>query len=272
MKEFCNMTQILFPTQTDRPLVFYLAAEEYVARKLPCQESVFFWNVAPTVIFGRNQIMSAEVNLDWCSDNGVNIVRRKSGGGCVYADRGNLMVSYISPGLDAGQAFTRYLRMMSGALCEAGLAAEASGRNDISVGGMKVSGNAFYTVGGASIVHGTLMYDVDIDAMSRAITPSPRKLHRKGVESVRQRVCNLRRKLEDSSPGMFPDISSLASWLSARFFDESISLMDWHSGSVPGMPVCLLSEEDETAISELSEKYLDPCFILGKERQKENLL
>ena len=96
------MTQILFPTQTDRPLVFYLAAEEYVARKLPCQESVFFWNVAPTVIFGRNQIMSAEVNLDWCSDNGVNIVRRKSGGGCVYADRGNLMVSYISPGLDAG--------------------------------------------------------------------------------------------------------------------------------------------------------------------------
>ena len=48
MKEFCNMTQILFPTRTDRPLVFYLAAEEYVARKLPCQESVFFWNVAPT--------------------------------------------------------------------------------------------------------------------------------------------------------------------------------------------------------------------------------
>ena len=265
------MTQILFPTKTEKPLVFYLAAEEYLARTLEEGEYVFFWSVAPTVIFGRNQIMSAEVNLEWCRENGVETVRRRSGGGCVYADRGNLMISCIFPGMDVEYAFGRYLQTMSRVLCKTGLDASVSGRNDIVAGGRKISGNACHTAFGRSIVHGTLMYDVDIDAMSKAITPSVQKLHRKGVASVRQRVGNVRPMLDKVAPGLFPDIRSLASWLAVALCDGNASLQSWMSGPAEETAM-MLTEEDESRISELSGKYLDRSFLFGKEEQEMNLL
>ena len=76
------MTQIVFPTGTEseRTPGFYLAAEEYVAGTDSADEAVFFWKVRPAVIFGRNQQMSAEVNLSWCMEHGVQVFRRRSGG------------------------------------------------------------------------------------------------------------------------------------------------------------------------------------------------
>jgi hypothetical protein len=69
------------------------------------EEAFFVWRVAPTVIIGRNQVLEAEVNLDYCHRNGVKIVRRKSGGGCVYADRDNIMISYVSRRGDVAEIF-----------------------------------------------------------------------------------------------------------------------------------------------------------------------
>ncbi|MBO4499583.1 MAG: lipoate--protein ligase family protein [Bacteroidaceae bacterium] len=173
-----------------RRLVFYLAAEEWAVRNAP--ESLFLWSVGPTVIFGRNQDMEAEVNVPYCLTQGIEMYRRKSGGGCVYADWGNLMISYITSRTDVEEVFMDYLEKLATVLREMGFDAVTTANNDVLVDGRKVSGNACYATNQGCIVHGTLLYDTDFGQMERAITPSSTKLDSKGIKSVRQRVANLK--------------------------------------------------------------------------------
>ena len=184
------MKHIVLPDEKDRSLAFFLAMEEFVARKIE-GEAFFVWRVAPTVIFGRNQVLENEVNLEYCKAKGVSIVQRKSGGGCVYSDKGNIMISYVSERGVVSEVFDRYLSNLTECLRGLGLDAEKSGRNDILIGGRKVSGNAFHQLPDRSIVHGTLLYDTDLDALESAIRPPVEKLERHGVASVRQRVRNI---------------------------------------------------------------------------------
>ena len=184
------MKHIILPDDVRRSLAFYLAMEEFVAREIE-GEAFFVWRVEPTVIYGRNQVLENEVNLEYCREHGVDIVRRKSGGGCVYSDLGNIMVSYISRRGDVSEVFDRYMTALTEALRALGVPAEKSGRNDILVEGRKVSGNAFHQLPDRSIVHGTLLYSTDLEALTEAIRPPVEKLQRHGVESVRQRVMNL---------------------------------------------------------------------------------
>ena len=102
------MKNIVLPDTEERSLAFYLAMEEYVANVVE-DEAFFIWRVAPTVIIGRNQDLEAEVNMDYCRRNGVRVFRRKSGGGCVYSDMGNIMISYISRRGDVAEIFDGYL-------------------------------------------------------------------------------------------------------------------------------------------------------------------
>ena len=184
------MVNITLPDNQDRSLAFYLAAEEFVARRIE-GEAFFVWRVEPTVIFGRNQVLENEVNLEYCKEKGVSIVQRKSGGGCVYSDKGNIMISYVSERGVVSEVFDRYLSALTECLRGLGLNAEKSGRNDILIGGRKVSGNAFHQLPDRSIVHGTLLYDTNMDALETAIRPPVEKLERHGVASVRQRVVNI---------------------------------------------------------------------------------
>ena len=184
------MKHVTLPDSIRRSLAFYLAMEEYVAREVE-DEAFFVWRVEPTVIFGRNQVLENEVNLEYCGEHGVDIVRRKSGGGCVYSDLGNIMVSYISRRGDVSEVFDRYMTALTEALRALGVPAEKSGRNDIMLEGRKISGNAFHQLPDRSIVHGTLLYSTDLEALTEAIRPPEEKLRRHGVESVRQRVLNL---------------------------------------------------------------------------------
>lgn len=175
-----------------RRLPFYLAAEEYAARELsPTDDYFFMWIVEPTVIVGRNQMIDTEVNVAYCRAQGIDIVRRKSGGGCVYADLRNIMMSYVTAsGADTTATFAAYTQRVAELLRSIGIDARAGSRNDVTVGdeGRKISGNAFYRLGSRSIAHGTLLYSVDSAAMASAITPREGKLRSKGIESVRQRV------------------------------------------------------------------------------------
>lgn len=214
------MRNIILPDNQERSLAFWLAMEEFVAKSVD-EEAFFVWRVAPTVIIGRNQVLEAEVNLDYCRRNGVKIVRRKSGGGCVYADRDNIMISYVSKRGDVAEIFERYLSALTSCLCSLGLKAEKSGRNDILVEGRKVSGNAFHQLPDRSIVHGTLLYNTDFDALEEAIRPPVEKLLRHGVASVRQRVGNLRDYLD---PAIVGSIHALESHLVDYFSDGTLSL------------------------------------------------
>lgn len=184
------MKHVILPDNVRKSLAFYLAMEEFVASEVE-GEAFFVWRVEPTVIYGRNQVLENEVNLEYCHEHKVDIVRRKSGGGCVYSDMGNIMLSYVSSRGSVAEVFDRYMTALTEALRELGVPAEKSGRNDILVDGRKISGNAFHQLPDRSIVHGTLLYSTDLEALTEAIRPPVEKLRRHGVESVRQRVMNL---------------------------------------------------------------------------------
>jgi lipoic acid synthetase/lipoate-protein ligase A len=166
--------------------------EEYVARHIAEDDLFFMWQVRPTVIFGRNQSLENEVNVDYCRANEIEMYRRKSGGGCVYADMGNVMLSYISKEENVGLTFNRFINMLLLVLRRMGIEATGTSHNDVMIGDRKVCGTAFYHIPGRSIVHSTMLYDTNMDHMLNAITPSQEKLQSKGIKSVRQRITFLK--------------------------------------------------------------------------------
>lgn len=220
-----SMKNVILPDDRQRKLIFYLAMEEYVAGY--CDDEAFFvWQSDPTVIIGRNQILENEVNMDYCRDRGVDVFRRRSGGGCVYSDKGNIMISYISRRGDVSAVFDRYLSALTACLCSLGLPAERSERNDVLVDGKKVSGNAFHQLPDRSIVHGTLLYSSDFMALENAIRPPVEKLRRHGVESVRQRVMNISEWIQGKEHinEALSSIESLKEHLVNCFCDDTLVL------------------------------------------------
>ncbi len=185
------MIHVTLPDRSAKPLPFYLAMEEFLAARGD-DDYFFMWQVEPTVIIGRNQHILTEVNIPYCLEHGIDVVRRKSGGGCVYADMNNVMLSYVTTSDAVTTTFSLYTGMVARMLRQLGIDAHAGGRNDILIGERKVSGNAFYHRHHRAILHGTMLYDTDISAMLQAITPSDVKLTSKGVESVRSRVINIK--------------------------------------------------------------------------------
>ncbi|MBD5308421.1 MAG: lipoyltransferase [Bacteroides sp.] len=240
------ITHISFPLSArSRELPFYLAAEEFAALSLPVGSDYFFmWRVRPTVIIGRNQMFESEVNAAYCRDNDIDICRRKSGGGCVYADLSNIMFSFITDcGPDLSSTFAAYTARVAAMLRSLGIDATAGSRNDVTVGGRKVSGNAFYRLpGGRSIAHGTMLFDVDIERMMNAITPSRVKLESKGVSSVRSRVTSVREFRPDLTIDAFMDY--------ARTFMSDGDLS--------------LSAADIAVIERIEAPYLTDRWLLGK--------
>ena len=235
------MTFVQLPDEKVYRLPFYLAMEEYIAQSFPAQDYFFMWQVSPTVIFGRNQLIDNEVNVGFCKSKGIEFYRRKSGGGCVYADEGNIMLSYITPDTNVNFTFNRYMTMVEHALQKLGVDARTTGRNDILIGDKKVSGNAFYHLPDRSIVHGTMLYDTNIAYMSGATTPSASKLESKGVQSVRQYVTTLREHITLT-------IAELKDFLRTSLCKDTI----------------ILTQDDVDAIESISKEYYTDEFIYGK--------
>ena len=234
------MIYIALPCEKRYSLPFYLAMEEYIAREFPVQDYFFMWQVKPTVIFGRNQLLENEVDVAFCKEHDIEFYRRKSGGGCVYADEGNIMLSYITPDTNVNFTFNRYMLMVEHALQNIGIVARTTGRNDIVIDGKKVSGNAFYRLPKCSIVHGTMLYDTDVDSMMNATTPSAAKLKSKGVESVRQRVTTVKEYTSLS-------IEEFKKFLRDSLCDDTL----------------VLGVDDIKAIEEISKEYYSHEFIYG---------
>ena len=186
------MKFIVLPANEQCRLSFYLAMEEFVSRQLDEPDAFFFWQVAPSVIYGRNQVVENEVNLDYCREHGIEMFRRKSGGGCVYADRDNLMLSFVTSDANAGFAFNRFVNMILLVLRKMGIEATGTSHNDILIDGKKVCGTACRMTAKGCIVHSTLLYDTNMEHMLHAITPSREKLQKKGIQSVRQRITLLK--------------------------------------------------------------------------------
>ena len=235
------MKYIALPPIGVQRLSFYLAMEEYVARHLQEEGDCFFmWQVEPSVIFGRNQLIENEVNMDYCRAHHIQTYRRKSGGGCVYADMSNIMFSYITHDENVNFTFNRYINMVVLVLQQLGVNASTSGRNDVMIGNRKVSGNAFYHIPGRSIVHGTMLYDTNMQIMVGSITPTGEKLLSKGISSVRQRIALLKDYIPQS-------LEEFKTFVRQRLCQDE-RLLDLH---------------DVESIREIEKEYLSDEFIYG---------
>ena len=173
----------LINTSTDP--YFNMAFDEYCLEQYPSDAPFFYlWRNRPAVIIGLNQNAYSEVNLDYLDRNGITLARRMTGGGAVYHDLQNMNYPIIGPKVTP-EPFVEALRAL-------GVPAELTGRNDIFVEGRKVSGYARRVFRDREIVHGTMMYDVDIDTLTRVLDVPGSKMDAKGVASVRSRVANLK--------------------------------------------------------------------------------
>lgn len=175
---------------------FNMAFDEFCLEHLKADEPVFYlWQNRPSVIIGLNQSAFAEVNLPCLQEKGILLARRVTGGGAVYHDLQNLNYTITGRIHDLEKDYPEYLETMVRALRALGVPAELSGRNDILVDGRKCSGYAKRISKDRLMIHGTLMYDVDIDTLTQVLAAPGSKLSAAGVSSVRSRVANLKEYL-----------------------------------------------------------------------------
>ena len=186
------MKYVVLPDERIHPLSFYLSMEDYLAQNMEDDDLLMLWQVEPSVIYGRNQVVENEVNLDYCREHGIQVYQRKSGGGCVYADKDNLMLSMVTTEENVGFAFNRFVTMVLLVLRKMGIEATGTTNNDIMIGGRKLCGTACRKMPRGCIVHSTMLYDTNMEHMLNAITPGPEKLEKKGIQSVRQRITLLK--------------------------------------------------------------------------------
>lgn len=150
---------------------------------------LYFYVNKNAVIIGRNQNAWKECNIANMDADGVQLVRRHSGGGAVFHDNGNLNFSFITD--EKHYDLNRQMRVILNAVSKLGLKAELSGRNDITVDGKKFSGNAFSLAKGNRSHHGTILVNADLAKLSNYLCVSKEKMRSKGIDSVRARVCNI---------------------------------------------------------------------------------
>ena len=220
---------------------FNLALEEYVFKKLSREYNYFIlWQNNNTMVIGRHQNTMAEVDAEFVRQNGIRVVRRLSGGGAVYHDMGNLNFTYIQDAQSSTPDLYRFCCPVAEAVRELGADARVNGRNDITVNGMKFSGNAQYVKNGRVMHHGTLLFDENLETAARALRPDPEKIKAKGVASVRSRITNLKPLL---APGTTMEMFR-AALLQKLFKDRP-------------MEKYTLTEEDTAAISALRDSRYD---------------
>jgi len=205
---------------------------------------LYLWQNERTVVIGRNQNAWAECRTSLLFADGGKLARRLSGGGAVYHDLGNLNFTFLMR--DADYDLDRQLTVIETACSLLGIETERSGRNDVLADGRKFSGNAFYHHEGRAYHHGTLLVDVDADAMTRYLSPSKAKLTAKGVESVRSRVVNLK----ELNPAL--SIDALKAAMKTAF------------STVYGLPAQPAEAIDEARVQALTERNASDAWLFGR--------
>lgn len=170
---------------------FNLATEEYFLKN--SEHDIFMlWSNEPVIVVGKHQNIHAEINHEFIQKNEIKLARRLSGGGTVYHDLNNLNFTYIMTG-EVGKMvdFKKYTDDILKVLNKLGANAKRNERNDLTINGFKISGNAEHIFKQRVIHHGTLLFDSDLDILNEAIKVSEKKYHDKAVQSFRSKVTNI---------------------------------------------------------------------------------
>ena len=219
---------------------FNLATEEFVLKNFE-DDSFMLWRNAPSIIVGKHQNTLAEINVEYVKQNNIPVVRRLSGGGAVFHDLGNLNFTFIRKGqAEALVDFRRYTEPILEVLQKMGIDAKFEGRNDLTIGGKKFSGNAEHIWKNRILHHGTLLFSSHMPDLSQALNADPLKFQDKSVKSVRSRVTNISDHLREPM-----DVMQFAAMIEAHITEK-----------YPDARLIELSPEDQDRIHDLTrEKY-----------------
>ncbi len=179
---------------------FCLAAEEYLLKNF--SEDIFMlWQSVNTVVLGKHQNAMAEINYRFVRENNITVARRISGGGTVFHDAGNVNFTFIKNVKSPAEInFKMFTEPVVEALAELGIEATTSGRNDLLIEGLKISGNAEHVFKNRVLHHGTLLFDSDLQNLGQAIKVMPGKYESKAVQSNRSPVANISSFLKQAIP------------------------------------------------------------------------
>ena len=228
---------------------FNLALEEYVFERMDKSKSYFLlWQNDNTIVVGKYQNTAEEIDQAYVDAHHIRVARRLSGGGAVYHDRGNLNFTFIVDRADApGLNFKVFVRPVVEALARFGVHAEFTGRNDLTIDGMKFSGNAQYARRGRLLHHGCIMLDSNLTSVADALRVKEAKFASKAVKSVRSRVTTI--NAHAPAP------------ISMEDFKRALKECAMASGE---LEPCTLTEEDLAAIRKLrDEKYATWAWNYG---------
>ncbi|KAL0478981.1 lipoate-protein ligase [Acrasis kona] len=176
-----------------------LATEDYIFNECdPSKQYLYLWRNDKTVVIGKHQNPYKECHLLRMNEDGVHLTRRRSGGGAVYQDLGNTIFTFLSP-KDQYDKFVNFDIIKRSLHNGFGITSELSGRNDLIISSekhpefaqRKISGSAFKVASDRAFHHGTLLVNLDTNALQNYLNPHKLKLQSKGVSSVTSRVVNL---------------------------------------------------------------------------------
>lgn len=187
------MLQFLQRPDTDP--YFNLAAEEYIF-STAVSDIFMTWRNDPSVIIGKHQNALKEINSTFIEKYKLPVIRRITGGGTVYHDPGNINFSFIFNGRKENLIdFRDFTMPVILFLKELGLNASFEGKNNITVNGLKVSGNSAHLHKYKILYHGTLLFDTDLEMLEKAIAGNEKLYTDKSVRSVRSKIINIKQLL-----------------------------------------------------------------------------
>jgi lipoate-protein ligase A len=159
-------------------------------------DSLRFISFEPTALVGRHQDLSLELNLDYCAAHGVGTARRVTGGGAIYLDPAQLGWALVCdraafPGCSLGEITRRICEAAASGLSKLGVDARYRPRNDIEVGGRKISGTGGFFDGRTLMFQGTVLVDLDPATIANVLNVPKAKLAKRELDDASQRVTTL---------------------------------------------------------------------------------
>lgn len=216
---------------------FNLAADEFLLRNSTDEYLILSINER-SVITGKHQIPHRETDTRFVTEHGIPVIRRISGGGTVFHDPGNLNFSFIINSTEGKQIdFRKYTLPVISFLAYLGIDARFEGKNDLKVGGLKISGNAEHVFRNRVLHHGTLLFSADLDFLGKCIRKDTSVYETRAVSSNPLPVTNL--------AGMLGTVRD-----TLHFRDL---MQEWFLANHSGSYISNLSDYEIQKISELAE-------------------